>query len=78
MFDSYETASEYEAVSELRDIIAGLELKRTVFRANHRSNPIPLEGRFPNNKEDLLNLLDSQLASGDLDKNGPGMTPLFL
>ena len=78
MFDGYETCSEYEAVSELRDIIAGLELKRTVFRANHRSNPIPLEGRFPNNKGDLLALLDSQLASGDLDKDSPGMTPLFL
>ena len=78
MFDGYETCSEYEAVSELRDIIAGLELKRTVFRANHRSNPIPLEGRFPNNKEDLLDLLDAQLMSGDLDKNSSGMTPLFL
>ena len=78
MFDGFETASEYEAVIELRDIIAGLELDRTVFRANHRSNPIPLEGRFPNNKNDLLNLLDSQLSSGDLDKDGPGMTPLFL
>lgn len=78
MFDGFETCSEYEAVSELRDIIAGLELKRTVFRANHRSNPIPLEGRFPNNKDDLLSLLDSQLMSGDLDKGGPGMTPLFM
>jgi radical SAM superfamily enzyme YgiQ (UPF0313 family) len=78
MFDGYETCSEYEAVSELRDIIAGLELKRTVFRANHRSNPIPLEGRFPHDKQVLLNLLDGQLKSGDLDKDGPGMTPLFL
>ena len=78
MFAGYETCSEYEAVSELRDIIAGLELKRTVFRANHRSNPIPLEGRFPNDKEALLHLLDGQLMSSDLDKNSPGMTPLFL
>ena len=78
MFDGYETCSEYEAVSELRDIISGLELKGTVFRANHRSNPIPLEGRFPHDKQVLLNLLDEQLQSGDLDKDGPGMTPLFL
>ena len=78
MFDGYETCSEYEAVSELRDIIAGLELKRTVFRANHRSNPVPLEGRFPHDKQVLLNSLDGQLKSGDLDKDGPGMTPLFL
>jgi radical SAM superfamily enzyme YgiQ (UPF0313 family) len=78
MFDGFETVSEYEAVSELRDIIAGLELTKTVFRANHRSNPIPLEGRFPNNKNDLLMLLDSQLNSNELDKKGPGITPMFL
>jgi len=78
MFDGFEAVSEYEAVSELRDIIAGLELTKTVFRANHRSNPIPLEGRFPNNKNDLLTLLDSQLKSNELDKNGPGITPMFL
>ncbi len=78
MFDGFEAVSEYEAVSELRDIIAGLELAKTVFRANHRSNPIPLEGRFPNNKNDLLTLLDSQLKSNELDKNGPGITPMFL
>lgn len=78
MFAGFEPVSEYEAVSELRDIIAGLELTKTVFRANHRSNPIPLEGRFPNNRNDLLNLLDSQLNSKELDKDSPGMTPMFL
>ncbi len=78
MFAGFEAVSEYEAVSELRDIIAGLELAKTVFRANHRSNPVPLEGRFPNNKNDLLSLLDSQLNSHELDKNGPGITPMFL
>ena len=55
-----------------------LELDKTVFRANHRSNPTPLEGRFPHNKNDLLELLDSQLQSNIFDKNGPGMTPMFL
>ena len=78
MFDGFETVSEHEAVKELRDIIAGLELNKTVFRANHRSNPTPLEGRFPHNKIDLLNLLDSQLQSNIFDKNSPGMTPMFL
>ena len=78
MFAGFEAVSEYEAVSELRDIIAGLELAKTVFRANHTSNPIPLEGRFPNNKNDLLNLLDSQLNSNELDKDSPGVTPMFL
>lgn len=78
MFAGFKAVSEYEAVRELRNIIAGLELTKTVFRANHRSNPIPLEGRLPHNKNDLLTLLDAQLASGELDKNGPGITPMFL
>jgi radical SAM superfamily enzyme YgiQ (UPF0313 family) len=78
MFSGFEPVSEYEAVDELRNIIAGLELKKTVFRANHRSNPLPLEGRFPNNKNDLLTLLDSELKSHSLDKEGPGITPMFL
>jgi radical SAM superfamily enzyme YgiQ (UPF0313 family) len=78
MFDGFEAVSEHEAVKELRDIIAGLELDKTVFRANHRSNPTPLEGRFPHNKNDLLELLDSQLQSNIFDKNGPGLTPIFL
>ncbi|MDD5697363.1 MAG: radical SAM protein [Victivallaceae bacterium] len=78
MFDGFETLSEYEAVSELRDIVAGLEMTKTVFRANHTSNPVPLEGRLPHNKAELLRTLGSQLESGDLDKNGPGFTPLFL
>jgi hypothetical protein len=42
MFDGYIPLTEYEAVCELRKIIAGLELEKTVFRANHTSNPIPL------------------------------------
>jgi radical SAM superfamily enzyme YgiQ (UPF0313 family) len=78
MFEGYKAVSEYEAVAELREIIAGLDLKRTVFRANHSSNPIPLEGRFPQNKQDLLHYLDALLSSGRLDKHGPGTVPMFL
>ena len=33
MYDSYEPLTEYESVSEMRDLIAALELKSTVFRA---------------------------------------------
>jgi radical SAM superfamily enzyme YgiQ (UPF0313 family) len=78
MFEGYKAVSEFEAVAELREIIAGLDLKRTVFRANHSSNPIPLEGRFPQNKQDLLHYLDALLSSGRLDKHGPGTVPMFL
>ncbi len=74
----YSPVTEYEAVEELKEILEGLELAHTVFRANHTSNPVPLSGRFPNDKTVLVRLLASQLASGTLDTRGPGALPLFL
>lgn len=70
--------TEREAVEELRDILAGLELRRTVFRANHTSNPIPLGGRLPADKTKLIDLLNQEVASGDLDRSGPGPIPIRL
>lgn len=67
--------SEYAVVEELRRIVAGLELDHTVFRANHTSNPLPLSGRLPADREKLLSQLDSELASGRLDREGPGFEP---
>lgn len=78
MFDDYQPVTEYEAVCELRRIIASLNLDSTVFRANHTSNPIPLEGRFPKDRENLLDILDRQINSGKLDKQGPGRVPMWL
>lgn len=78
MFDGFVPVSEFEAVAELRAIIAELELERTVFRANHNSNPVPLEGRFPADREVLLGQLDRLLTGGSLDRHSPGRLPLFL
>ena len=70
--------SEYGVVRELRDLMAGLELAGTVFRANHASNVVPLEGRLPRDKERLLADLDCLLDSGTLDRDSPGPLPLWL
>lgn len=75
LFDGYEPVTEHEAVCELRNIISNLELERTVFRANHTSNPVPLEGRFSNDKEKLIEGLDQLIDSGSLDRSGPGFMP---
>lgn len=76
--DGYTPVTEYEAVEELCGIIDGLELERTVFRANHTSNPLPLAGRLPHDKQRLLAELTRELSSGMLDRNGPGAMPLYL
>ena len=70
--------TEFEAVAELRDLIGRLELERTVFRANHVSNVVPLEGRFPADRDRLTAQLDRLLASGRLDRVTPGPVPPWL
>lgn len=76
MFEGYRTASEYDAVGELIRILRGLELTQTVFRANHTSNPVPLEGRLPRDREALVAQLESLLPR--LDQKGPGRLPFSL
>lgn len=58
MFKSYLPLSDREAVCELCGILQRLKLKRTVFTANHASNPIPLKGRLPRDKERLIKSLE--------------------
>ena len=70
--------TEWEIVRELRDIIQHLEIESTVFRANHGSNVVPLEGRLPRDKERLLLELDALLASNTLDRQSPGPMPMWL
>ncbi len=60
---NYVSITEYEAIEELRDIIANLALEHTVFRANHTSNPLPLAGRLSRDRATLLHKLDVELAS---------------
>lgn len=74
----FKMITEHAAVEELRELIQGLELEQTVFRADHSSNIIPLEGRFPKDKERLLTELDALLASGQLDRNSPSRLPWSL
>lgn len=78
MYDGYQTVTEYGAVEELKHIISRLELSKTVFRANHTSNPAPLAGRFPNDKQQLIAEIDYLLSGGALDRQGPGRQPFFL
>jgi len=67
--------TEHEAVAELRAFIAALDLDRTVFRANHASNVVPLEGRFPKDKPRLLAELDQLLESAELEGVGGTSQP---
>jgi radical SAM superfamily enzyme YgiQ (UPF0313 family) len=74
----FQQLTEWQAVRELREVIARLNLRNTVFRANHGSNVVPLEGRLPRDQPRLLAHLDGLLNAGVLDRESPGPTPLWL
>ncbi|MFC1770342.1 radical SAM protein [Candidatus Margulisiibacteriota bacterium] len=46
--------SSHELLEEAYQILKGLEMKQTVFRCNHASNYLELEGRLPQDKQLLL------------------------
>ncbi len=46
-----------ELLKESYEILQGLHLTNTVFRSNHASNHLALEGRFPKDREALSNVL---------------------
>jgi radical SAM superfamily enzyme YgiQ (UPF0313 family) len=55
---------ELDALGLLKEsygIIEGLELKKTIFRSDHASNHLALEGSFPKDKRFLLDMLKSAI-----------------
>jgi radical SAM superfamily enzyme YgiQ (UPF0313 family) len=76
MFPGYEPLSEHDVIVELIGLLNGLELGKTVFRANHTSNPVPLEGRLPKDRDRLVSGLRDLLPT--LDRTGPGRVPWML
>lgn len=57
--------SALELARELRELVAGLELRASVFRSNHASNHLALAGNLPRDKERLLAALDGVIARPD-------------
>jgi radical SAM superfamily enzyme YgiQ (UPF0313 family) len=58
----FEHLDPLELAAELRAFLAGLELEGSIFRSNHASNYLALEGTLPKDKPALLAGLDAVLA----------------
>lgn len=61
----FELPGPFEILDELRIIIQGLEVKETEFRSNHASNYLPIRGRLPEDKEEMLHLINTIIAKND-------------
>jgi radical SAM superfamily enzyme YgiQ (UPF0313 family) len=68
----FEQLDSRQLLAEAHDILSGLELEKTVFRSNHASNYLALEGRLPKDKGRLLAVLQIALETGT------GLRPEFL
>ena len=67
LFDDFQSAKfeliePDEMLAELRTMIAGTNLSRGLFHANHASNYLPIKARLPKDKEATLKLIDQALA----------------
>jgi len=62
---TFELPGTFELLAELREMIAGSELKSCLFFSNHASNYFSVQGRLPHDRQSLLKRLDQVLASRD-------------
>ncbi|QGT99232.1 hypothetical protein SYNTR_0639 [Candidatus Syntrophocurvum alkaliphilum] len=61
----FELPGAFEILDEMRIIIENLDLKGTEFRSNHASNYLPIKGRFPEDKNEILRLIDDIIDKND-------------
>jgi len=62
---NFQELTALELLKESYKIIKGLKLNKTIFRSNHASNHIALEGTLAKDKIKLLNILEAGI-SGEL------------
>lgn len=67
MYEDYKSGSfsllePDEMLKELRTMIAGSNLSKCLFHANHASNYLPIKARMPRDKDTTINLIDKALA----------------
>lgn len=61
----FELPGPFEILNELRLIIQELEVQGTELRSNHASNYLPIRGSLPKDKQQLVDLIDAIITSGD-------------
>ena len=65
MGDGFEWNSAIDDIHELRELVAGLETDKCIFRSNHASNYLALKGTLLKDKAALLDEIDRALDDPD-------------
>jgi radical SAM superfamily enzyme YgiQ (UPF0313 family) len=60
----FELPSVEQMLAELRIIVAASDPRAAIFRTNHTSNYLPLEGRLPRDRDRIVETVDRALAGG--------------
>jgi radical SAM superfamily enzyme YgiQ (UPF0313 family) len=61
----FELPGPFEILEELRIIIQNLNVEETEFRSNHASNYLPIKGRLPYDKDDMVKLINNIIEKND-------------
>jgi len=67
----WEWLDKMELLGEIRDLVAQLDLKDSVFRSNHASNYLALKGNLNRDRSRLLKTIDTAMS----DPNSPLLRP---
>jgi len=65
-----------ELYEELKSFIENLEVKNVIYRSNHISNNLPLQGTLSRDREQLIELLQNAIKNTPKDKYP--LAPMFL
>lgn len=61
----FELPNPFEILQEMKALVQDLEVSGCEFRSNHASNYLPIKGRLPEDKEDILALIKAIIAKQD-------------
>lgn len=61
----FELPGPFEILDEMLILIENLELEGSEFRSNHASNYLPIKGRLPDDKQEIIDLIKDIIAKND-------------
>jgi radical SAM superfamily enzyme YgiQ (UPF0313 family) len=61
----FELPGPFEILDEMLIMMENLELEGSEFRSNHASNYLPIKGRLPDDKQEIIDLIKDIIAKND-------------